>query len=163
MDKAVGVAVKRCWCMRTRQVRSDTVRAFVGPRPTWAREAPAVHDEAGRRLDGAITFQPTLRLVTVDEVGELVVVDDHQQIEIASAALHRQWLVDQVTGGIGAEQDDLQDTAAILPVRTALRQRVLESACRISTTRASSSCMAQTLQPLDRFREEPRHAADFRA
>lgn len=89
-------------------------------------EAAAVHDEAGWRLDGAVALQPVLCLVPVGEVGKLVVVDDHQQVEIAAIALHRQRLVHPVAARIGAEQDDLQDTAALLPVRAAFRQRVLQ-------------------------------------
>lgn len=50
--------------------------------------------------------------------------------------------IDGVTfAGIGPEQDNLQDAAALIPVRTAFRQRVLEFGMQNSTTRANSSCL----------------------
>lgn len=84
------------------------------------------------KLTGAlvrlVAVQPVGGLVPVfRKVAELAVTDDDQEVKIGPVALHREGLVDPPTLGVGAEQDDLQDAAALLEFGRTFLQRIFES------------------------------------
>jgi hypothetical protein len=88
---------------------------------------PGMDDEAHWGRDRLVMDQPVGGLVPVfGKVAELAVVDDDQKIEIGAIAFHGEGLVDPAALGIGAEQDDLQNPAALLELGRALLQRILE-------------------------------------
>jgi hypothetical protein len=57
-------------------------------------------------------------------IGELVLVDDHQQVEIRLIALRGVGLVDPAAARIAAVQDDLEDARLLLPIRRGDGDRV---------------------------------------
>ena len=61
-----------------------------------------------------------------DAVGQPLVVDDDQQVEVGLVALGRVRLVDPAAARIGAVKDDLEDAALLLPVLGRKRARLLE-------------------------------------
>jgi len=78
-------------------------------------------------VDGKLPDQPVFELQPViDALGQPLVVDDDQQIEIGSIALGRVRLIDPAAPGVAAIKDQLLDPALLLPLVRGQRQRILE-------------------------------------
>src|SRR3546814_10955249 len=78
-----------------------------------------------RTGDGRVARDPVLGdIPVVGDVGEILVADDDQQIEVGLIAVLG--LVHPVIAGVGAEQDDLVDLAAPQIGRASCRERVCQ-------------------------------------
>ena len=89
--------------------------------------ASGMDDEAHWRFDRGVVDQPVRCLVPVfGEFAEFAIVDDDQEIEIRAIPFHGEGFIDPSALGVGAEQNDLQDSAALLEIGRALFQRILE-------------------------------------
>ncbi|CUW96746.1 hypothetical protein AGR2A_Lc180148 [Agrobacterium genomosp. 2 str. CFBP 5494] len=89
--------------------------------------AQRMHDELRRCFDEAVADDPVGRLVPEGRmIRQLAIVDDHQQIEIRTIALHRMRLVDKGAAGVGTEQDDFENAPALFEIGGALSQGILE-------------------------------------
>src|SRR3546814_19111547 len=66
------------------------------------------------------------RCPVVDGVGQTLVADDDEQVEIRTRPLRRVLLVDPVAARIGAIEDDLEDAALLLPVLGRQSRRIAE-------------------------------------
>ncbi|CDZ36992.1 Hypothetical protein NGAL_HAMBI1146_21430 [Neorhizobium galegae bv. officinalis] len=116
---------------------------------------PGMDDETHRCFDRLVADQPVGGLVPiVGEFAEPAVVDDNQQIEVGAIALHGERLVDPAALGIGAEQDDFQDPAALLELGRALFQGVLEFLVQDFQDPAELSLFARWYMIERRFHEQ---------
>lgn len=108
--------------------------------------ASGVDDEAHRRFDRLVPDQPIRCLVPVfGELAELAVVDYDQEIEIGAIPLHGEGFIHPSALGVGAEQKNLQDPAALLEVGRAFLQRVLEFLMQDFEDPAELSMLAKRL------------------
>src|SRR3546814_729601 len=90
-----------------------------------------VVDEVDRRGQGLVDRQlanePVVQLEPkIDLLGQSLVVDDDEQIEVRPIALGGVRLIDPAATRIAAIEDDLVDPALLLPAHRAERERVLK-------------------------------------
>ena len=91
-----------------------------------------VHDEVHRGLqrlgDAILAHQLVLGLLPVgDTVGEALVVDDDEQVEVGFVALGGVRLVDPAAARVAAVEHDLEDAALLLPCLRGERGGFLEA------------------------------------
>src|SRR3546814_135107 len=62
----------------------------------------------------------------IDLLGETLIIDDDEKVEVGAVALGGVRLIDPAAARIAAIEDDLVDPTLLLPAHRAKRQRVLE-------------------------------------
>src|SRR3546814_16975320 len=75
-----------------------------------------IHRCVERLVDRKLAGQPVFEIrPEVDLVGEALVVDDDEQVEVRAITFGGMRLLDPAAAGIAAVEDDLVDTALFLP------------------------------------------------
>ncbi|MNS73915.1 hypothetical protein D3C72_1073740 [compost metagenome] len=85
-----------------------------------------MNDDVDGPTDGGVAQDRVFRVPpVVSDVGQLLMADDNQQIEVGKVAVL--WLIDPVSARIRAEEDDLQHHPAAPPLLRAAPAAVLGS------------------------------------
>ncbi|QTK81000.1 Hypothetical protein AT6N2_L0015 [Agrobacterium tumefaciens] len=79
--------------------------------------ASAMHDKPHGRLDLLVPHQPVCRLVPVFGIGQFLVADDDEDVEIRAIAFRRMRLIHPGATRVRTEQNDFENTAILLGVR----------------------------------------------